>query len=322
MPLIVAPITNAFIAPASDLVLADLGRLRQSVPDLPPATVSPELARDRLARLFERRGGLMATLDGQLVGFMSWFIIPDFRGTGRIGACVPEWAHAFAHDRAASTQTALYVAAAHVWTEAGCAAHAVIVPATNTEETGRWFRQGFGLIVVDCVRRVEPLGITPPDGMKLRRATPADSPVIAELDAEQAARFALPPILYNWDGAMSVDDVAAFLDAPGNAIWLAWVGDEPIGFMRFAGDEGGDGSSLASTRSATITGAFVRAASRRHGAGSALLDRGLADLAERGVSLCRCEFETFNADAASFWPRYFTEVTHSVIRYPEHIAPR
>jgi hypothetical protein len=49
----------------------------------------------------------------------------------------------------------------------------------------------------------------------------------------------------------------------------------------------------------------------------ALLDAALRDYADRGLTCCAVNFESFNPEAASFWMKYFDPVGLSVMRVPE-----
>jgi hypothetical protein len=49
----------------------------------------------------------------------------------------------------------------------------------------------------------------------------------------------------------------------------------------------------------------------------ALWDAALRDYADRGLTCCTVNFESFNPEAAPFWMKYFDPVGLSVMRVPE-----
>lgn len=53
-------------------------------------------------------------------------------------------------------------------------------------------------------------------------------------------------------------------------------------------------------------------------AAAALLDAALRDYGPRGFTCCAVDFESFNPEAAVFWPKYFELVAFSLARVPEH----
>jgi hypothetical protein len=63
-----------------------------------------------------------------------------------------------------------------------------------------------------------------------------------------------------------------------------------------------------------------RSASRGRGAGAAILDAPLGHYAAEGLTTCAVDYEGFNAEAAVFWPRWFTSVAYSLLRVPETLG--
>lgn len=302
---------------AAELVAAGVAALTRALPAVPSTLADPAAVRPMLARHAARHGGLAAEADGgRLAGFLGWHIVPSFRDAERRTAYVPDWCHGFAADRLNETHRPLYRAAAAIWTAASCAAHAVTLPATAEAERALWFENGFGLFLVDVVAWTASSAVaTPPPGVTIRRAEPADADALARLDAALSAHLAAPPVLMR-RAAASAEACAAFLAVPGNAAWIAIADDRPVGYLRIAAD--GDGAAcVQSADGAGIHGAHVDPAWRGHGIGTALLDAARADLAARGVPRWHAEYESSNPEAAAFWPRHMAPAAHSLLRVPE-----
>jgi len=80
-------------------------------------------------------------------------------------------------------------------------------------------------------------------------------------------------------------------------------------------------TALGPSQTIAITGAFVRAEQRGRGLAAALLRAALEDHRARGFHRCAVDFESFNPEAAAFWPRYFQPVCYSLMRIPERALP-
>src|SRR5512143_2970126 len=145
-----------YLSQAAALFIGNFKQQRCAVPTLPDRLENPQEVASRLSDLFKRFAGVMASEEDQLVGYLGWFIVKRFRETERIGAYVPEWGHATIDERRPEIYRALYRAAAEPWSTAGCGVHAITLLAHDRAAQQAWFWNGFGLIVVDAVRPMQP----------------------------------------------------------------------------------------------------------------------------------------------------------------------
>lgn len=261
----------------------------------------------------------MALDDGQLVGYLAAWLIDDFRGAGRKAAYCPEWGHAAVSGQEARVYQALYRAAAGGWTTSGCQMHAITLLASDRPAEQTWFWNRFGLAVVDAVRPTQPLGLPSSSAFRFRKATAGDIPILCALDDEHWRHYARSPIFMAPHPGWSADKAGAFLAHPQNSVWLAWNGNHPAGFIRFAVVDRETVDILEAEGVVGITGAYVRPAYRSLGAAAHLLDHALQDYANQGFTCCAVTFESFNPEAASFWPRYIEPVCYSLFRIPEYL---
>lgn len=293
------------------LFVASFQRLRAQVPLLPDAMEKPSAVMDALRRLFAASPGVVALKEGKVVGYLGAYLVDEFRGTERRAAYVPEWGHA-----ATSPQVyrALYSQAAALWYDAGCGGHCISLLARDPVAESVWFWQGFGLIVVDGIRPTRPLhGLTALD-LHVRKATVADRDTLAALEAEHTQYYRQPPILM---AAYEPHDQAEGLDEGKHTIWTALDKGAPLGFMRFEPVSEGAASIVNAPDKIAVTGAYIRQQHRGRGVGKSLLNAALRDYAAQGFTRCSVDFESFNPDAAAFWPRYFEPVRLSLFRVPE-----
>ena len=255
------------------------------------------------------------------MGYIGWYLVADFRNTGRMAAYCPEWGHAAAPENQVRIYRALYRAASTAWFEAGCQSSAISLLAHDPAVINTWFWNGFGLGVVDAVRPMQPLEISRSTDLLVRRATPADAETLAELEGEHTRHYIEPPTLMEPFHPASPAEFTDLLNTPPNSAWLAWDGTQPAGYLRFEGQGFGAAEIVSSETAVANTGAYIRPAYRGRGAAPAMLDAALREYAARGFTCCSVDFEAFNPEAAAFWPRYFEPVVYSVFRVPERLPP-
>lgn len=311
----ITPLTAAHLPAAAALFAAEYRSLRAAVPELPTTLADPAAVAARLAGMAGR--SLAALDDGRLVGYLAWWAVADFRRSGRRGAYAPEWGHATERERRAEIYRALYRAAATLWAADAMGVHAISLLAHDDAGREAWFWNGFGLAVIDAARPVAPLDAPVATPLTIRRATPDDAPALAALDAQHVRHYIAPPIFM---APPTADTPAAFRDflaRPKNTVWLALAGDEPAGFMRFTGDDFDAVAMLASDSAAFCNGLYIRPAHRGQRAASAMLAASLDHYAGLGLTALYTNFESFNPEAAAFWPRHFRPVCYSLMRVPE-----
>lgn len=312
------PFCETYLAEAAALFIENLARLRRAVPALSDRLMDPQTVQKRIAGIMAACGGVMALEDGKLTGYLGWWLADDFRGAGRKAAYCPEWAHAVAVERKAEVYRALYRAAAANWAAACCEVHAITLLAHDPVAERAWFWNGFGLLVVDAVRPMRGLDAQLHSDMQFRAATADDAAALAELDAEHCLHYGRSPIFMVPHRGETAAGWADFLDRPRNSVWLACDGTGPAGFMRFDGYEFDGAEVVESETTVKISGAYVRPVCRGRGAAAGMLDAALSDYAGRGFTACAVDFESFNPEAAAFWPRYFEPVCFSLMRVPEN----
>lgn len=308
-----------FLPQAAALFCANFRTLRQVVPALPDAMEAESLVAGKLEKLLAASHFIAAIEDDRLLGYLGWFLIPDFRNTGRKAALSPEWGHAALSGRKAAIYLALYRAASAEWAAAGCQTHALSLLANDAEAEKVWFWSGFGLLVVDAVRPLTGLGVEIPPGLEIRQATLADVPVLVELEAEHWRHYTQAPVFMVSTASDGADEFSELIQNPDHAVWLALDSGQPAGYIRFEGSSFGAAAIVDSKTTVAVTGAYVRPAYRGRKAAVAMLDAALRDYAERGFERCSVDFESFNPEAAAFWPRYFEPVCYSLMRVPEKV---
>ena len=311
------PFTPNYLPAAVELFLHNFHRLQHSVPALPATLDDEALIERKLRRLLEAQPGVVALEAGRLVGYLTAMVIDNFRDAGRRAAYVPEWGHAAAAGYQAQAYRLMYRDAAAQWAAQACQVHAITLLAHDEESLNTWFWNGFGMLVVDAVRPVQPLERELHTQLSIRRAIVTDAAAIAALDVEHCHYYTQSPVFMTLRASQTEEEFRQFLEMPGNSIWLALEGDQPVGFLRLDGCEYDGADALESEGTVKINGAFLQTAYRGQGANTAMLDAALRHHAGLGKTCCAVDFEAFNPDATAFWLRHFQPVCLSLMRVPE-----
>ena len=315
------PFTPAYLPAAAELFVQNFRRLRHSLPALPATLDDEALLSRNLGRLLDARPGLVALEDGHLVGYLVSMILDDFRRAGRRAAYSPEWGHAVAAPYQARAYRMLYRAVASDWAARGCQVHAITLLADDTAALQTWFWNGFGMLVVDAVRSIQPLERLPETQLSIRQATVADATALAALDVEHCRYYTQPPVFMALRQSQTAEEFRQFIAQPGNSLWLALDGEQPVGFLRLDGYENDGADALSSGAVVKINGAFLQADYRQRGGSTAMLDAALRHHARLGKTCCAVDFEAINPDAVAFWLRHFQPVCLSLMRCPEVVPP-
>jgi GNAT superfamily N-acetyltransferase len=215
----------------------------------------------------------------------------------------------------------MYAAIADRWLANGCFLHGITLYPHEREAIEAWGSVGFGLVVIDALQplaREWDTGQSPP-GIDLRRGRLEDieavTPLELGLDRHLSAAPAYLPHLIErgrkgWQ---------TWLADERHALWLAYRGEEAVGYLRFQPSEGLV-LPTASEETVAITGAYTQEAVRGQGIGTALLRRGFeayeaSGALSEGYAHCSVDFESANLPGCRFWlGSGFVPVCRSLMR--------
>jgi GNAT superfamily N-acetyltransferase len=309
------------ISAAAELFVTNFNLQRAAIPLLPDTLADPANAAKRISDMAGTCPVFAAVEGDRLLGYLGAWIIDNFRDTPRRAAYAPEWAHGVSSELDPARQTsiyrALYRAASLAWFEAGCSAHAITILVVDANARETWFWNGFGLLIVDGVRPLEPFDVSVPEGYVIRKADLTETEDLADVESEHWTHYFRPPVLMTPNQA---DDSAAFtrfLREPGNSAWTAWKGKDLAAYIRFEGSSFGSADIVNGAGTIAITGAYTRKTHRGLGLAPAMISAAMADYHAQGYTRCAVDFESYNPEAAAFWPKYFTPVCYSLMRVPE-----
>ena len=320
----IVPFQPSHLPAAASLVCQRYRRLRQDVPDLPQRYEEVDAFLPRLAGLVQKstaESGFVLLRDGVLAGFLLGLEIPDFMGTRTIYS--PEWANAALLDKSWPIYEALYTHWSAYWVAQGCHTHLVSQLASDWDAVDTWQWLGFGMAVVDGVRALSPL----PDGyqgaFQVRQVlpdaqgdfSPSDLALVKQYDQGLLAHLLAAPCFWPHD----VEEASSFsgdawLSSPGNAVWLAYQDEQPLGYLRITPSSQDACTIIRDPGTASIVKAYTLPEARGLGVGAALLNHALIWAKEQGYQRCSVDYEAANPPARRFWQRWFDPVVVSLMR--------
>lgn len=306
----IVPLQAEHLADAAALVSRRYRALREAVPAMPPRYEDPQVVLPMLHHLAGSVPGVAALRGGQLVGFLSGYLLPSFRG--QPAAYSPEWASGAEGADARRIYETMYTSLAARWVADGYLAHVIGTLAHDSELLEMWHWLGFGMLAADAAR-----DLAPPAGAtaeaEIRRAGPRDAEVCASLSGALQRHLASSPTYLVTEGADS-SSCARWLADPAHALWLAYQDGEAVAYLRIETANEDACALIQDPGTASVTGAYTMPGVRGAGVGSALLDRALAWARAEGYVRCAVDFEPMNVLAARFWLRHFQPVCYALSR--------
>lgn len=292
---------------AARLVARRVRALRERVPVVPAGWEAPGAWEPRIAALVSDGVALAAREGDRLVGFMAAELDP-----GYARAFVPEWASATV-PAGRRILEALYGASAARWVAEGLRAHVIGTLGGHADDAAALDWLGFGVIVVDAVRGVEPLPETGA-AVTVRRATVDDLDAVAGLEEGLRRHLLASPVFLVLPPPSTREEHRSRLVDPTLVTLLAEEDGVAVAHLRI-GPCGEDVATVVrDPGTASITGAFTLADRRGAGVATTLLEAGLAWARLEGYARCAVDFESANLEAARFWVRWFQPVTTWRIR--------
>jgi GNAT superfamily N-acetyltransferase len=317
MALDVRPIEAHHLEQAAALVSERYRALWEWTPLLPARYADVEILLPRLHEIAQAGPGVVALQDGRLVGFLSGWQIPNWRG--KRAAFSPEWGNAALLENSRRIYEEMYTRLAATWVAGGHFVHLMGTFANDARAIAGWNGLGFGMAAADGVRSLEPVREDHPP-VTVRRAGLED--VDALLDLNEALRLYLTasPTFLVRDAEDERKEIVTWLQDPDRAMWVACRGAEAVAYMRIGPASRNASTIIYDPGTASITGAFTREEMRGEGVGTALLNRALAWARDAGYERCAVDFEPMNVLAARFWLRYFDPVSYALVRHVDERA--
>ena len=309
----VADLKQCHLDEACELFAATYRCQREAVPILDESNGSAERVLPMLEWCVATHPGTAVFENGRMIAYMTGFYIDEFLGVHR-GVLCPEWAHASTNEESFDTHRLMYKALGQKWVEDGCLTHAIYFLNYAREAQDAFVWNGFGSICVDAVRAVEPVDVRAPEGVRITAIREEDIPVWVSLVDGHDRHVAKSPAFKPYLEPESSAGLGDVLRQPGNHAWLAWHGNEAVGYMKVAPVEDGTAWIVNGERKFAVNGAYVKPEYREMGIAKSLLSAIMEWALREGLVRCSVEFEATNVEACRFWLKYFEPVCRSMVR--------
>lgn len=311
MTIAIKPLAREHLADCAALAAARYRSQRLLTPDLPARYEAPDALLPRISELAAKAPGVVALWDGRVAGFLVGELIRPF---GKRSAYTAEWGHGTEDRDRAEIYREMYTSLSAKWVANGCFTHLITVVAGDRDALDGLFQLGFGMIVVDAIRDLSPI---PEDlsGVEIRRIGPEDAALAASLEHALQRHLAAAPAFVPFVQSEGPEVHREWLDEPKHAMWVAFQGKEPVGYIRFEPSNQHACDLIEDEGTMSCTGAFIQPEARNSGLSKALLNQGLAWAPSAGFTRCAVDFESANIPAARFWTRHFKPVCYSLSRH-------
>lgn len=317
MSLEIVPLRKAHLQDAAALTSSRYKELRERVPSLPPRYAEISTLLPLLRNIVGAGPGVAAIRGGQLVGFLSGWLLPSFRG--KRAAFSPEWANGADLGNSRRIYEEMYAHLAASWVADGCYTHLIGMLVNDRDGINGWHWLGFGMIAEDGVRDLQPVQGREAS-VDIRRARLQDLDQVMMLSEALRQYSAASPIFLINTEKRDRGYYEEWLQDPGKALWLAYHDTEAVAYLEL-GPANEDASTIIyDEKTTSITGAFTREETRGKGIATALLNRSLEWARAQGYERCAVDFEPMNPLAARFWLRHFQPVCYALVRHVDERA--
>lgn len=312
MTLKVVPLKEEHLEDAAALACGRYKELREEMPLLPSRYAEISTLLPLLHKIVEAGPGVAAISQDKLVGFLTGWLMPSFRG--RPAVLSPEWGNAVDAEDSRRICEELYTHISASWVADGYPTHLIAKLANDRDGIHVWHWLGFGMIAVDALRDLSPAQ-GPFARVDIRRGGPEDiTEAMVLIDALKRHSASAPTFLIQ-TGQRDQQHYEKWLANPDNALWLACNGTEALAFMQHGPASLDTCTIIQDEKTTSIIGAYTKENVRCRGIASALLNRSLEWARGAGYERCAVDFEPMNPLATRFWLKNFKPVCYTLVRH-------
>lgn len=308
----IIPFKTEHLEEAAVLVSNRYQELRAQVPLLPTSYSEVNRLVPLLQEILNISGDGVAAIDeGRLVGFLTAWILPSFRGRRSIYS--PEWANAADLQNSSRIYEEMYSHLASNWVADKCTAHYISLFPVDTKALKAWHWLGFGMISIDAICGMDRLEEDDEDFL-IRRAELGDLEDVIGLHEALRQYMNKSPIFLPTEKK----DQSFFEDwlrNPDTVIWMAFQNNEPVAMMRMGPADDDVCTIIQEEKTTSIYAAFTKEQAREKGIASAVLAKALKAGKDLGYERCAVTFEPMNLIGTHFWFKYFDPVCYSLVRH-------
>ncbi len=283
---------------------------KEKITYLPPFDEIMPLLTKSLSKYIEKGLGLIASDNGNIVGYMCGMHTGPLFGNNE-GIVVPLHGHACLNQYLNHALPNLYKNNASLWVSKGYVSHAIVIFADNKEEASFWFENGFGKRCSDAIIKTKQIEHSS-SSIKIIKATNEDLYLVAPLHHDHHLYYRQSPIFMPNEEEDALLDLKTWLNHDNHHLWYAVQQGNVLGYMRLQPN----GESIVSYASSmmNITGAYVKPEFRNLRIGNLLLSTIKNWLFDKNIELCGVDYESINPSGRIFWEKHFTPYTISLSR--------
>lgn len=312
----VKPFEERYLSEASWMFAAKYRALQKKNGLLPTVFQDQAVIQAMLEKVIREHPGAVAIERKRVVGYLTGFSrIPTLKGSAS-GVYVPVWGHCIENSKGIDTvHAALYSQMSAEWVESQCYTQVLTYFASDRDLEALLFGLGFGLLLIDGIRAISPLGVKRDDDIEVREAGENDLAGLIKMERQLARHLGGAPIfLKGSDDEDSLEEIRADFLGEGKKTFIAKKDEEVISCIRGELNKGPGCDLFDIKGSLGIDFAYTDTAIREQGLATRLLNELMLWGSERGMTRCVVDFEAANLVAKGFWLRHFRPMCYSVIR--------
>lgn len=312
--MIITDFKKSYIKDAEKIACENYGEEKAYTSILPDIVKFPDLAD------FAANGlGVAAFEEGRMTGFLCCFK-PRERIFGSLarGCFSPIHAHGAVKENRDMIYQMMYQAAAEKWVGQNIAYHSIALYAHDHEAKNAMFTYGFGRRCVDAIRPMEVIPCRPCSGITFEELSRADEGQIIKLRWLLAEHMGKSPCFMCSD-INHFEQCLAAGEKRDTRVFIARTGEQIIAFAEIS-DEAETFVATETADMCNLCGAFCVPECRGRDVYSNLLNFVIMNMKAEGYKRLGVDYESFNPTANAFWPKYFSEYTHSVVRRIDECA--
>lgn len=286
---------------------------REKLSILPQRYEDRKIILPLLENICKKSLGVVAVDNGALIGYLIGLPISNFKGTQR-GIYCPEWAHVAVGENRVKVYRGMYEMVSVDWVQNGCLTHAITIMSHDKEAIDMWFRNGFGMHVVDAVRNLDLLPGDINRNVEIRKCRTDDIESVIDLLIGLKRHMASSPIYLPLINVKNSKDICEWLKNPDNDIWLGNCKGQIVSSMEVSNKKSNDAQILSDEGTVSIGETYTRDGFRGYGITKAILQKVIEESFTKGYKRCAVVFESQNISGSDFWLKYFKPTCYSLVR--------
>ena len=295
---------------AADLVIDAYREENKVLPYLPAEDNYLNMLRNKMEDLFDNNSGFIAIDDNEVVGFLAGYEIKELWGKCK-GIYTPLYGNGAVKKYRQKVYQEMYKHVADYWVKKAFTHHGIALYAQDVATIDNWFWLGFGLRCVDAIRRVAPIKKSN-SSICIKKAEKNDIPYLADIENDLHMFFRSSPIFMPRQEEDPIQYLTEWMSNDNHHLWMAYDHEKTLGFMKI--EPTGERFITEHSTMMNITGAYVDKSFRQLNIGESLLGEIQLWLLEKDYKLCGVDYESINILGSSFWKKYFTPYTYSLVR--------